>query len=96
MKVILLTLRKPPNGIEKIHTDFSEERKEKKPARRVGVFLPKCRYYSIAILYKIGFLNHMVILELGGNASYNDLSQLINTLSNKVFACLDKCQGHGN
>ena len=25
-----------------------------------------------------------------GNASYNDLSQLINTLSNKDFACLDK------
>ena len=24
-----------------------------------------------------------------GNASYNDLSQLINTLSNKDFACLD-------
>ena len=25
-----------------------------------------------------------------GNASYNDLSQLINTLSNKDFTCLDK------
>ena len=31
-------LKKTPNGIEKVHLDFSEERKEEGPAGHVGVF----------------------------------------------------------
>ena len=31
-------LKKTPNGIEKVHPDFSEERKEERPAGHVGVF----------------------------------------------------------
>ena len=71
-------LKKPPNGIEKIYPDFSEERKEERPAGHVsGFFFPKSRYHSIAILCKIipilkvtfhltiGVLKYMIILELG-------------------------------
>ena len=31
-------LKKTPNGIEKVNPDFSEERKEERPGRHVGVF----------------------------------------------------------
>ena len=30
-----------PNDLQKLHPDFSEERKEEKLAGHVGVFLPK-------------------------------------------------------
>ena len=36
------------------------------------------------------FFKYMVILELGGTGSFNDLSQRINTLWNQDFAVLDK------
>ena len=77
MRKIKNYLKKTPNGIEKVHPDFSEERKEERPAGHVGVFLSKSRYHSIAILYKIipiikvtfhltiGFLKHIIFLELG-------------------------------
>ena len=61
-------LKKTPNGIEKAHPDFSEERKEERPGRHVGVF---CQNLEIHDDFRTT-----------GNASYNDLSQLINTLSN--------------
>ena len=38
MRKIKNYLKKTPNGIEKVHPDFSEERKEERPGRHVGVF----------------------------------------------------------
>ena len=31
-------LKKPPNDLEKLHPNFSEEGKEERPAEHVGVF----------------------------------------------------------
>ena len=94
-------LRKNPNGIEKLHPNFSEEGKEKRPAGHVGVF---CQNLGITAYtlenysnFKSNFsFNNGSILEIHdyfrtmGKSSFNDLSQLINTLSNQDFAGLDK------
>ena len=38
MRKIKNYLKKTPNGVEKVHPDFSGERKEERPAGYVGVF----------------------------------------------------------
>ena len=94
-------LKKNPNDIEKLHSDFSDEGKEKMPAWHVGVF---CQNLGITAYtlenysnFKSNFsFNNGSILEVNdyfrtmGKSSFNDLSQLINTLSNQDFAGLDK------
>ena len=94
-------LKKTPNDLEKLHPDFSEEGKEERPAGHVCVF---CQNLGITAYTlenysnfksKISF-NKGSVLEIHdyfrtrGNASFNDLSQLINTLSNQDFAGFDK------
>ena len=94
-------LKKNPNDLEKLHPDFSEEGKEERPARHVGVF---CQNLGITAYtlenysnFKSNFsFNNGSIFEIHdyfrtrGNASFNNLSQIINTLSNQDFAGLDK------
>ena len=95
------SLNKNPNDIEKLHPGFSEEGKEKKPAGHVGVF---CQNLGITVYtlenysnFKSNFsFNNESILEIHdyfrtlGKSSFNDLSELINTLSNQDFSGLDK------
>ena len=94
-------LNKNPNYIEKLHPDFSEEGKEERPAGNVGVF---CQNLGITAYtlenysnFKSNFsFNNGSILEIHdyfrnlGKSSFNDLSKLINTLSNEDFSGLDK------
>ena len=84
-------LRKNPNGIEKLHPNFSEEGKEKRPAGHVGVFFQNLGITAYTLEnysnFKSNFsFNNGSILEIHdyfrtmGKSSFNDLSQLINTL----------------
>ena len=72
-------LEKHPNDLEKLNPDFSEGNERRKA----------CLTSNISF-------NNGSILEIhdyfrtGGNASLNNLSQIINTLSNQDFAGLDK------
>ena len=77
MRKIKNYLKKTPNGIEKVHPDFSEERKEERPAGHVGVFFAKIKVSQHSYTLQnysnfksnfhltIGVLKYMIILELG-------------------------------
>ena len=94
-------LKKNPNDFEKLYPDFSEKGKEGRPAGHVGVF---CQNLGITAYilenypnFKSNFsFNNESILKIHdsfrtrGNASFNNLSQIINTLSNQDFAGFDK------
>ena len=93
-------LKKNPNDLEKLHPDFSEEGKEERPAGHVGIF---CQNLGITADTSENYSNFKSsfsfssgsILEIHdyfrtrGDASFNNLSQIINTLSNQDSAGLD-------
>ena len=70
-------LNKNPNDIEKLHPDFSEEGKEKRPAGNVGVFrqnLDITAYTLKVTILKVTFhltmgvfMKYMIILEIWEN-----------------------------
>ena len=79
-------------------------RKKRKTCWVCGCFLPKSRYHSIYLRNYSNFrgkfsFNNGSILEIHNyfrtrqNASFNDLYELINILSNQDFAGLDKIKG---
>ena len=84
---------------------ISQRKGKKKGSWACGSFLPKSWYHSIYFRKLFQFyhgnfkskfsFNNGSIFEIhdyfrtGGNGSFNDLSQLINTLSNQDFAGLD-------
>ena len=94
-------LKKNPNYIEVLHPDFLEEGKEERSAGHVGVFCQNLGITAYTLENYSNFKNNFSfnngsILEIHdffrtrGNASFNDLCQLINTLSNQDFDELDK------
>ena len=99
VRKIKIYLKKTLNNLEKLHPDFSKEGREERPARHAGVF---CQSLGITAYTlenysnfksKFSFNNVLEIhyyFRTRGNASFNDLSQLINTLSNQDFAGLNK------
>ena len=98
-------VRKTKNYLKKPQItlrNYIQRKGKKKDSWACGSFLPKSRYHSIYTLEnysnfesKFSFNNgsifetHDDYFITGGNASFNDLSQLINTLSNQDFAGLD-------
>ena len=87
-------LKKNPNDLEKLHPDFSEEGKEERPAGHVGVF---CQNLGITPYtlenysnFKSNFLFNNDYFRARGDGNFNNLSEIINTLSNQDFAGLDK------
>ena len=94
-------LNKNPNDIEKLHPDFSEEGKEKRPAGNVGVFRQNLDITAYTLEnysnFKSNFsFNNGSIYEIHdyfrnlGKSSFNDLLELINTLSDQDISGLDK------
>ena len=92
-------LSKNPNDTEKLHPDFSEEEKEKRPTGHVGVFCENLGITAYTLENYSNFKSNFSfgsILEIHdyfrtmGKSSFNDLPQLINTQSNQDFAGLDK------
>ena len=91
-------LNKNPNDIEKLHPDFSEEGKEKRPAGNVGVFRQNVGITAYTLEnysnFKSNFsFNNGSIYEKHDyfrKSSFNDLLELINTLSDQDISGLDK------
>ena len=80
------------------YIQISQRKGKKKGSWACGCFLPKSRYHSIyfrkVFQFYHGNFNGSIFemhdyFRTRGNGSFNDLSQLINTLSNQDFAGLD-------
>ena len=77
-------LQKTPNDLEKLHQDFSEEGKEERPA---AYNLENCSNFKNNFSFNNGSIYEIHdYFRTRENASYNDLCQLIDTLSNQDFA----------
>ena len=92
---------KNPNDLQKLHPDFSEERKEEMPTGYVGVFCQNLGIIAYTLENYSNFKNKFLInkssfLEINdyynrswGNVGFIESSEIINILPNQKFAGLD-------
>ena len=93
-------LKKNPNDIEKLHPDFSEERKGEISAGHVGVSfqnlgftaytLENYSYVKNKFVFKSGSILEINDYYSNRSRSFTELCKIVNTLSNQDFAGLDK------
>ena len=88
-------LKKPQNDLEKLHLDFSEERKKERLAGHVSVFCQNLVYtlenyfnFRRVLIHNRSILEKNYYYRTRKNVSFTE-SKMKNTLSNQCFAELD-------
>ena len=88
-------LKKPQNDLEKLHLDFSEERKKERLAGHVSVFCQNLVYtlenyfnFRRVLIHNRSILEKNYYYRTRKNVSFTE-SKMKNTLSNHYFAELD-------